>query len=158
MNFGKNRMKNCWMDPSGCWMCVAPLEIFSQMKECVQELESSPPRRRGGESGLANKVRAYMNGRKKSKKFFCMCLKNLKREEKNCSQLLLEGDHDCMAVVGILREVKRIRLAMFGSLLSSPFLRQRQDQSKVVGFWFQNHCNPTEDHAKEKWMPKKWRR
>ena len=81
MNFGKNGMKNCWMDPSGCWMYVAPLEIFSQMKECVKELESSLPRRRGGESGLANEVRAYMNGRKKSKKFFCKCLKNLKRGE-----------------------------------------------------------------------------
>ncbi|KAL3603236.1 hypothetical protein D5086_004095 [Populus alba] len=41
-------------------VCGTTRDVFSSMKECLQLLESSIRRRKGGESGLATEVEAYM--------------------------------------------------------------------------------------------------
>ncbi|KAJ6399703.1 hypothetical protein OIU77_020287 [Salix suchowensis] len=41
-------------------MCSTTRDVFSSMKECLQELESSLRRRKGGESGFSSEVESYM--------------------------------------------------------------------------------------------------
>uniref|UniRef100_A0A2C9USA5 Uncharacterized protein n=1 Tax=Manihot esculenta TaxID=3983 RepID=A0A2C9USA5_MANES len=56
-------------------LCDSTRDFFSQMKECVQELELSLRRRKGRDCGLRDEVDAYMISRKKLKKAICKCLK-----------------------------------------------------------------------------------
>ncbi|KAL3514844.1 hypothetical protein ACH5RR_027561 [Cinchona calisaya] len=65
-------------------ICGAVKEIYSQMKESVQTLESSLRRKRSGDH-LANEVEKYMFSKKQLNKMMCKCYKELKRAEKNCS-------------------------------------------------------------------------
>jgi hypothetical protein len=52
-------------------VCGTTRDVFSQMKECVQELESSLRRKRCGESSCSeNEVGAYMISRKRLNKVF----------------------------------------------------------------------------------------
>ncbi|KAJ6921013.1 hypothetical protein NC651_014557 [Populus alba x Populus x berolinensis] len=91
-------------------MCSATRDVFSSMKECLQELESSLRRRKGGESGFASEVEAYMMSRKQLDKTIRKCLKNLKSMEKNITS--------AVDAVSLLTEVKEISLEIFQSLLS----------------------------------------
>ncbi|KAF8377723.1 hypothetical protein HHK36_031107 [Tetracentron sinense] len=76
---------------------VFQLDVLLQMKECVQDLESSLRRRKGGEFGIANKVGTYMISRKKVNKVICKCLGDLKRKEYTLSALV-DKDHDLVAM------------------------------------------------------------
>ncbi|KAL5845432.1 hypothetical protein ACOSQ4_011390 [Xanthoceras sorbifolium] len=112
-------------------MCGTTRDVFSQMKECVQQLEPSLRRRKGGESSLENDIGAYMISRKKLNKVISKCFTNLKRMENNCCT----SDSDLMAVVGMLREVEDISFNAFESLLSSvsqPKVRSRLNSWSVV--------------------------
>ncbi|KAL5780842.1 hypothetical protein ACOSQ2_011579 [Xanthoceras sorbifolium] len=56
-------------------VCGTTRDLFSQIKECVQELESSLRRKRGDGSNLADQVSAYMISKKKLSKSIGSCLK-----------------------------------------------------------------------------------
>ncbi|CAK7346058.1 unnamed protein product [Dovyalis caffra] len=107
--------------------------VFSSMKECLQELESSLRRRKGGESGFAREVEAYLLSRKQLNKIIRKWYKILKSMEKNCNSAVDE--------VGMLREVKEISLEIFQSLLSlvpQPKARSSSHGWSVVSKLFQS--------------------
>ncbi|KAF5740932.1 hypothetical protein HS088_TW11G01014 [Tripterygium wilfordii] len=86
--------------------CDITRDIFSRMREYVKELESSLRRRKGGDSSLANEVRAYMMSKKKLNKVIEVSLRNLKLEKK-CTIVNATGP------IKTLREVEEISLAVF---------------------------------------------
>ncbi|KAJ6736490.1 hypothetical protein OIU85_018656 [Salix viminalis] len=94
-------------------MCSTTRDVFSSMKECLQELESSLRRRKGGESGFSSEVESYMMSRKKIEKTIRRCFKNLKSTEKNIAS--------AVDAVSMLREVRETSLEIFQSLLSLCF-------------------------------------
>lgn len=98
-------------------VCGTTRDVFSQMKECVQELESSLRRKRCGESScLENEVRAYMISRKRLNKVIS---RNLKRTEKKSTSIpSVDKDSNLFAVVSMIKEVEEISLLVFESLLS----------------------------------------
>ncbi|KAF8377728.1 hypothetical protein HHK36_031112 [Tetracentron sinense] len=115
-------------------VCGTTRDVLSQMKECVQDLESSLRRRNGGEFGLANKVGPYMISRKKVNNVICNCLGDLKRMEKYTLSALVDKDHNLMAMVSMLREVEAITLSVFESLLA--FVYGPKAKSKLSGWSF----------------------
>ncbi|XP_031254640.1 uncharacterized protein LOC116112656 [Pistacia vera] len=110
-------------------VCSSTKDILSQLKDSVQNFESSLRRKRG-ETGLANEVRNYMNSRKNINRVVCKILRNLKGNEK---KQLLDKDCNLLAVVGILREVEEISFLVFESVLSS--ISQSKARAKP-GSWF----------------------
>ncbi|OAY22539.1 uncharacterized protein LOC110605774 [Manihot esculenta] len=106
--------------------CATTRDVFSQMKECVQELESSFRRKRGAESNVENEVQAYMNSRKRMSKVISKYCGNLKRMEKKCTELHV--DKDSVVVDGMLKEVEEISLMVFQSLLSSVSLSKARSR------------------------------
>ncbi|KAF8377727.1 hypothetical protein HHK36_031111 [Tetracentron sinense] len=115
-------------------VCGTTRDVLSQMKECVQDLESSLRRRKGGEFGIANKVGAYMISRKKVNKVIHKCLRDLKIMKKYTLSALVDKDHDLVAMVSMLREVEAITLSVFESLLS--FVSGPKARSKPSGWSF----------------------
>ncbi|KAI5590176.1 hypothetical protein BDE02_05G212200 [Populus trichocarpa] len=101
-------------------VCGTTRDVFSQMKECVQELESSLRRKRCGESSCSeNEVGAYMISRKRLNKVISKCFRNLKRtEKKSISIPSVDKDSNLFAVVSMIKEVEEISLLVFESLLS----------------------------------------
>lgn len=97
-------------------VCGATKDIFSQMKECLKDLESSIRRKRG-ESSLAGDIEAYMISRKKLKKVISKSksFRSLKTMEKDIS--VAQDKHTTL--VTLTREVEEISVAVFASLLSS---------------------------------------
>ncbi|KAB5557749.1 hypothetical protein DKX38_008658 [Salix brachista] len=109
-------------------MCSTTRDVFSSMKECLQELESSLRRRKGGESGFSSEVEAYMMSRKKLDRTIRRCFKNLKSTEKNIASAIDE--------VSMLTE-----LEIFQSLLSlvyQPKARSSSHGWSVVSKLFQS--------------------
>ncbi|MCL7036705.1 hypothetical protein MKW94_006386 [Papaver nudicaule] len=80
-------------------VCSIIRDILSQMKQSVQELQSSIRRR-------SNEVSDYMISRKKTTKVIRKCLSDLKNNKKNETE------------VSILTKVEATTLAVFESLLS----------------------------------------
>jgi hypothetical protein len=101
-------------------VCGTTRDVFSQMKECVQELESSLRRKTCGESSfLENEVGAYMISRKRLNKVISKCFRNLKRAEKKSTSIpSVDKDSNLFAVVSMIKEVEEISLLVFESLLS----------------------------------------
>ncbi|OVA12125.1 Protein of unknown function DUF241 [Macleaya cordata] len=88
-------------------VCGTTRDILSQMKQSVQDLQSSIRRRRGADLDLANELNEYMTSRKKVTKVIRKCLGGLKKiQNKNSDN------------VSILKEVEATTLAVFESLLS----------------------------------------
>ncbi|XP_002510646.2 uncharacterized protein LOC8267883 [Ricinus communis] len=92
-------------------LCSTTRDIFSQMKECLKELESSLRRRKGGESGLPSEFQTYIASRKKLNRAVGKCFRNLKTEKKN------HKDSNSVAVLALLRKVEKISVAVFESVL-----------------------------------------
>ncbi|KDP36834.1 hypothetical protein JCGZ_08125 [Jatropha curcas] len=116
-------------------MCSATRDVLSQMKECVQQLESSLRRKRGADSSMQNEVHVYMNSRKRLNKVISKCFGNLKKMESNCSKLPLDKDSELAIAVRMLKEVEEICLTVFGSLLSTifgPKARSRTGKWSIV--------------------------
>jgi hypothetical protein len=114
------------------------------MKECLQQLESSLRRRKGGESGLATEVEAYMVSRKQINKTIRKCFRNLKSVEKK--------NPSAVDAVGMLRDVKEISLEIFQSLLSlasQPKARSSSHGWSVVSKLFQSKSVSCEGEATE---------
>ncbi|KAG8641213.1 uncharacterized protein LOC110629290 [Manihot esculenta] len=111
-------------------ICDTTRDLFSQMKECLQELELSLRRRN---SSLTREVDAYMLSRKKLNKAICKCLRNLKKKERNCTTATLENNSNLENMISMLREVQKISLVAFESILS--FISQPKVKSSPSG-WF----------------------
>ncbi|OVA15634.1 Protein of unknown function DUF241 [Macleaya cordata] len=115
-------------------VCGTTTDVLSQMKQCVQDLQSSLRRRRrvGNEFGLANEFGSYMFSRKKLNKVIRKCLEDLKRMNNNTPILAGKNHEVVVAIVGVLREVEAVTLSMFGSIL--VFLDGSKSQSKPRGW------------------------
>ncbi|XP_056177375.1 uncharacterized protein LOC115669786 [Syzygium oleosum] len=85
-------------------VCVYVREAFSQMKECVQELNPSFQRRKRGDSSFACEVEAYINSRKRLNKVITKYLRTLKKKGPN-------KDSHNEATLTILREAEEISLS-----------------------------------------------
>ncbi|KAL5847965.1 hypothetical protein ACOSQ3_011489 [Xanthoceras sorbifolium] len=116
-------------------MCGTTRDVFSQMKERVQQLESSLQRRKGGESSLENDIGAYMIS--KLNKVISKCFTNLKRMENNCCT----SDSDLMAVVGMLREVEDISFNDFESLLPSQLNEVKKIDAELLNLKSSKNIN-----------------
>ncbi|OVA12124.1 Protein of unknown function DUF241 [Macleaya cordata] len=84
-------------------ICGTAKDVLSQMKQCVQDLQSSIRRR-------TNEFDAYMTSRKKVSKVIRKCLADLKKMNSK------HNDH--VGEISLLREVEATTLAIFESLLS----------------------------------------
>ncbi|XP_010242850.1 PREDICTED: uncharacterized protein LOC104587094 [Nelumbo nucifera] len=115
-------------------VCSSTRGVLLQMKESVQELQSSLRRRRRRRrdyySALAQDVNAYLLSRKKLIKETRKSLAELKRTQNKCgfSSLLDKDRHDLVAIVRVLREVESITLSVFESLMASM-------SSQAAGGW-----------------------
>ncbi|XP_021637669.2 uncharacterized protein LOC110633394 [Hevea brasiliensis] len=108
-------------------LCDSMRDFFSDMKECVQRLELSLSRRKGGESGLTGEVDKYMTYRNKLNKAICKCLRNLKKKERNCAMADLDNNSNLTNMISMLRGVQEIGLVVFESILS--FISQPKAKS-----------------------------
>ncbi|XP_050226253.1 uncharacterized protein LOC126676151 [Mercurialis annua] len=94
-------------------VCNAARDVFLQMKETIQELESSLRRKRTSESTLENEVKSYVTSRKRlNKVLISKCFTNLKRTEKK-SDLIVPP------IICMLKEVEDVSFTVVQSLLSS---------------------------------------
>lgn len=121
-------------------VCVITRDIFSQMKESLEELQSSLRRRKSRESCLSNEVEAYMVSRKKLDKAISKYLRNLKSRKKSCTSTVLDKESIAVVVVGMLREVEEISVSVLESFLSKVSLakaRSRPGGWSVVSKLFQ---------------------
>ncbi|KDP31962.1 hypothetical protein JCGZ_12423 [Jatropha curcas] len=110
-------------------MCDTTRDFVSQMKECVQGLELSLRRRKGGDFCLTSDVDAYMVSRKKLNKLICKSLRNLKRKERNCSPGALNNNSN---MISMLRDVEEVSVAVFKSILSSISEPKAKSKSSIL--------------------------
>ncbi|KAF8022615.1 hypothetical protein BT93_F0204 [Corymbia citriodora subsp. variegata] len=106
--------------------CGTIREVFSQMKECVQGLESSLRRKRGGDSGLVSEVESYIKSKKRLQKVISKISENLKRMEKK------EKDSNKETALSMIREAEDISLSVLESLLC--LLSGPKAKSKIYGW------------------------
>ncbi|XP_017981161.1 PREDICTED: LOW QUALITY PROTEIN: uncharacterized protein LOC18591673 [Theobroma cacao] len=97
-------------------ICSLSKDALSQIKGCLQDLESSFRRRTGCESSLANEIRKYFISRKQVSKIVCKCFGNMKRMQKR-NAATPENDHDFVAVVSVLKEVEAVSLSVRVSIV-----------------------------------------
>ncbi|KAM7257741.1 hypothetical protein ACFE04_013482 [Oxalis oulophora] len=90
-------------------ICDVSRDALSQMKECLQKLESSIRRRSGDDNEM---ISSYMAARKKISKVACKSLKNVKRSETK----RVNSDQD--PAIKMLSEAEAISLKVFESLFS----------------------------------------
>ncbi|XP_030446982.1 uncharacterized protein LOC115669938 [Syzygium oleosum] len=95
-------------------VCGNVRDIFSHTKECIQELESSFRRRRGGGSEKASEVETYIKSRKKLQKMVAKLLDHLKKMVKKNH---LRKHSKPEATLSVLREAEEISFSVFESLL-----------------------------------------
>ncbi|WCJ31214.1 hypothetical protein M5689_012723 [Euphorbia peplus] len=106
-------------------ICNTTRDFISQMKECVQSLESSLRRRRSDAQFCLNEVDAYMVARKKLNQTILKYLRKMKRQEKSCKTTSLNDNTD-------LKDAEEISVSVFESTLS--FISQTNTKSKISGF------------------------
>uniref|UniRef100_A0A2C9UT46 Uncharacterized protein n=1 Tax=Manihot esculenta TaxID=3983 RepID=A0A2C9UT46_MANES len=111
-------------------ICDTTRDLFSQMKECLQELELSLRRRKSTDSISQEK--------KKLNKAISKCLRNLKKKEMHFTITTLDSNLENM--ISMLRGVQRISLVMFKSILS--FISQ--PKSKRVSYDVETEENEVE--------------
>ncbi|TXG51947.1 hypothetical protein EZV62_021116 [Acer yangbiense] len=112
-------------------MCGNTRDVFSYVKSCTQELESSLRRRNVREFSLANEIDKYMISRKKVKRMVRKCSSNLKQDN---LQIISDQELLVVAIVDILREVESVSFTVFNSLLS--FVSLFKARSKSNTGWF----------------------
>ncbi|KAF5181611.1 Eukaryotic translation initiation factor 3 subunit a protein [Thalictrum thalictroides] len=112
-------------------ICSITRDVFLQIRECVQDLQSTLRRRK--DTAVANEVALYMLARKKVSKIIQKCLGDLKKaENKNTYSSILNKDQNLVAIISVLREVESITMSMFKSLLSS--VSSPKIQTKTTGW------------------------
>ncbi|OAY35476.1 hypothetical protein MANES_12G104900v8 [Manihot esculenta] len=110
-------------------LCDSIRDFFSQMKECVQELEFSLGRRK---RGITSEVEVYMESRKKLSKVIIKYLRYLKRKERNSTSEAMDNNSNLTNMISILTRVQEISLGEFQSILS--FISQPKAKSKPFGW------------------------
>ncbi|GAB4832995.1 hypothetical protein Ancab_007018 [Ancistrocladus abbreviatus] len=95
-------------------LCGSTLDVLSQMKQSVLELQSSLRRRSDGELALVN----YLMSRKKINKMVSRCLENLQKVEKTCALEQLERNGSSVSCVRMLNEVEAVSLSTLKSVLA----------------------------------------
>ncbi|KAL5726332.1 hypothetical protein ACHQM5_009383 [Ranunculus cassubicifolius] len=99
-------------------ICSTTREVFSQVREYVQDLQSAL--RRNRELSLEKDFGVYMVARKNLKKMVQKCLSDLKKAiKKNEDSIVQEKDQCLVAILSVLKEVESITLSTFRSLLST---------------------------------------
>ncbi|KAK2631033.1 hypothetical protein EUGRSUZ_L03515 [Eucalyptus grandis] len=106
--------------------CGTIREVFSQMKECVQELESSLRRKRGVDCGPASEVESYIKSKKRLQKVISKISENLKRVEKK------KKNSNKETAPSMIEEAEDISLSVFESLLC--LLSGPKAKSKINGW------------------------
>ncbi|XVE93979.1 hypothetical protein REPUB_Repub01dG0241000 [Reevesia pubescens] len=91
-------------------VCGVAKDALLQAKEDTQELQSILRRRGVDDAEFTNEAKAYLASRKKAKKLINKCLRDLK------SKCDLENDVE--ATFSMLRDVERVTLTVFESLVS----------------------------------------
>jgi len=110
-------------------VCGNVKDVFSQMKECIQELESSSRRRRGRDPEQAKEVKTYIRSRKRLQKMVIKLLDHvIKKKKKNYFRKHSKPE----ATLSILREAEEISFSVFESLLH--LLSVPRERSKPVGW------------------------
>ncbi|XP_027166453.1 uncharacterized protein LOC113766457 [Coffea eugenioides] len=129
-------------------ICGAVRDIYSQMKETVQELESSLRRKRNGD--LANEVSSYMISRKHLNKMISKCYKDLKKAAKNCNLEAVNKEAEKLPLVNLIKEVQEVSLSILESTLSlvSPFKAGSQPKGwSLVSKLLQHRTPSSEGHS-----------
>ncbi|KDP31977.1 hypothetical protein JCGZ_12438 [Jatropha curcas] len=127
-------------------MCDTTRDFLSQMKECVQGLELSLRRRKGGDFCLTSEVDAYMVSRKKLNKLICKSLRNLKRKERNCSPAALNSNSN---TITMLRDVEEISVSAFKFILSFISVPRAKSKSSIISKLLQSKRVSCEVEASE---------
>ncbi|XP_065873438.1 uncharacterized protein [Euphorbia lathyris] len=113
-------------------MCSTTRDFLSQMKECVQGLESSLRRRRSDAQSSLNEVDAYMVARKKLNQAIVKYLRKLNRQDKNCRTTSSNDNTDLNNMISMLKDAEQISFSVFESILS--FIFQPNTKSNFSGF------------------------
>ncbi|GAB4828415.1 hypothetical protein Ancab_035413 [Ancistrocladus abbreviatus] len=95
-------------------LCSSTMDVLSQMKASVLELQSSLRRRSGEESDLAN----YTMSRKKINKLVSKCFGNFKKLDKSSALVHSEKDSSTLSVVRTLRELEAVTLSTLKFVLA----------------------------------------
>ncbi|XP_027063920.1 uncharacterized protein [Coffea arabica] len=96
-------------------ICGAVRDIYSQMKEILQELESSLRTKRS--EVLANEVSSYMICKKNLNKMIRKCYKEFKKSGKDCNVEVVNRDSENAPLVNLVKEVQAISLPVLESVL-----------------------------------------
>ncbi|KAK6939057.1 Protein BPS1, chloroplastic [Dillenia turbinata] len=107
----------------------ASKDILSLVKECVQELASSP-RRKVEDCGLESEVECFKRSRKNATKLAQKCQENLKKIKKNH---IVQGQGP-PSEVNVLREAEATSLSIFESLLFVALGSKSESKSWVSIF------------------------
>ncbi|KAJ8764284.1 hypothetical protein K2173_006024 [Erythroxylum novogranatense] len=110
--------------------CETTTDAISQMKQCMQELQSSLRRKRGGEGCLTGEINAFCESRKLLNKVACKCLRTL-RKDRICTTNL-DANSNQETLINKLRNVEETGLSAFGSILS--LISQAQANLKQSGW------------------------
>ncbi|XP_027166514.1 uncharacterized protein LOC113766527 [Coffea eugenioides] len=113
-------------------ICGAVRDIYSQMKEGIQELESSLRRKRRGD--LSNKARSYMISKKRLNKGIRKCYKELKKAEKNCNLTVVNKNSEDVPLVNLVKEVQLVSVLVLESVLSLLSGSKTRSQPKARSF------------------------
>lgn len=105
-------------------LCGSIRDALSQMKQNVQELESSVRRKRG-DSGFSDEVSTYMTAKKKLHKLISKSSGDLKRMEKGSNTTT---DKDSLN--SMFGEIEGVSFVVFDSLLS--FISPKKGRSKSL--------------------------
>ncbi|KAF8022618.1 hypothetical protein BT93_F0207 [Corymbia citriodora subsp. variegata] len=110
-------------------ICGNVKDIFSQTKECIQELEPSFRRKRRGNPAQSCEVETYIKSRKRLQKMVAKLLDHLKKMERKNN---LRKHSNPEATLSILREAEEISLTVFESLLH--VLSGARERSKPISW------------------------
>ena len=94
-------------------MCATVEDVFSQMKQDVQDLGSVLRSRRD-----ANDFSEYLTSRKKAKEVIQKSLKDLKSITSNHTIIFSDKNHETVGIITMLSEVEAATFSVFESLLS----------------------------------------
>lgn len=92
--------------------CTTTRDIFSQVKQSVQELLSALRRKDRDE------LSGYLTSRRHSKKIIQKALKNFRKINNKQSVITPEKDNETVAVYNMMKEIESITLNLFDSFLS----------------------------------------
>lgn len=115
-------------------MCGTVRDLFTMVKEHVQELQSAL-RRKGGDLSTDGSINVYISFRKKMKRDVAKCLRTLKQMEKKAGSPLMDVHHHLSVVVRVLSEFCTRTISILRSLLlylSLPVMKTKTSRWSLV--------------------------